>query len=407
MFDGGPPRRSNGGDGGSSPLAPVRNGLRPGFPRKRVAATTRSDRLDTTPSGILADVLRGDAEALSGLLREALEALVGAPVRLAPLRAGHPELGARFGTRELFLFPCEDAEGEVLPMFLALDLPAAVATGGAFALMSPAQTRAVLASGEVPGALREAIGEVAGIVMRTIARLVRARAPRGTATFARGTQVRRLAPGPWPALVGVAGPARAWDVLGFGLTIDDAECGSLLLAASAGDGREGPIRPIPGTDLETTEIPQDDDTIDGSGRIGRPGAAPPVPATECGAAPQAIPPGVRVEIAGDPSDRATATLRATLAEAGCSVLPLGSAGRAGLQASVVFVVSRSSIDLRSRLEAASALRRPALVVACSDRPTIELVRTARAGAADSFLVLPADRSRLGSLFQRLVEVATP
>ncbi len=359
--------------------------------------------MDKAPPSILARVLRSETEALAGLLRESLEALVGRPVQLEALPADHAELPGLFGGRELFVFPFVDADGGPLPMFLALDLPAAVATGAAFSLMNAEQAREVLASGEVPEVLRDAIGEVAGIVAGSAGKIVRSRAPEGTQAFSRGDDVRRLTPGAWPALVGEIDRGLPWDVLGFRLTIEGAESGALLLGSS--DRSEGPIRLAPGEDVDTNEVLAEEKGDGGAERVEPDGASAAASLPHDPASPMSeIPRGIKVQVVGNPSDRAMAALRATLAEAGCQLLPVYSSGGAGQQASALFVVSRSPIDLRSRLESAIAKRRAGLVVACSDRPTIDLVRAARAGTADSFLVLPADRARLRYLFQRFAEV---
>jgi hypothetical protein len=369
-------------------------------------ASLGGDRVDRTPPSVLARLLRGEAGALTALLRESLEALAGRPVQLEALRADHSELSQLFGGRDLFVFPFVDGDGGPLPMFLALDHPAAVATGAAFSLMSADQARAVLASGEVPAVLLDAICEVAGIVAGSAGKLVHSRAPGPARAVCRGQDLLRITPGAWPALVGEIDYRVPWDVLGFRLAIDGAEAGALLLGSS--ERLEGPISPASEEEADTAEVLIDDLAIGGERRAGSDGA--PAPASVRDNPPErlpGIPRGIRVQVVGDPSDLATANLRATLAEAGCQLMPVYSAGGAGPQASALFIVSRSPLDLRSRLESALVKRRAGLVVACSDRPTIDLVRAARAGTADSFLVLPADRARLRYLFQRFAEVSLP
>ena len=362
--------------------------------------------MDRTPPSVLARLLRGDAGALAGLMRESLEALVGRPVRLDVLRSDHPDLAELFGRRDVFVFPFVDREGGPLPMFLALDRPAAVATGAAFSLLDADRSRQVLVSGEVPAVLRDAIGEVAGIVAGTTARLVRARSHEGTPAFCCGREMRRITPGAWPALAGEVDAHVPWDVVGFRLTIEGTAAGALLLGSS--ERWEGPIGPGSEEDADTAEVLVEDPTIGGGGCAEPAGAPAPFQTQDARAGPPpAIPWGIRVQIVGNPSDRAVAALRATLAEVGCQLLPVHSAGAVGPQASAVFVVSRSPVDLRLRLVSTTATRRAALIIACSDRPTIDLVAAARAGAADSFLVLPADKARLRSLFQRYAEVSLP
>jgi hypothetical protein len=355
---------------------------------------------------VLARILRGGAGALAGPIQESLEALVGRPVRLEALRAEHPALSEPFGERDLFVFPFADRDGEPLPMFLALDRPAAVATGAAFSLLRADQAREVLISGEVPEVLRDAIGEVAGIVAGTAARLVRARSRDGTPAFRCAREMRRLTPGAWPALLAEIDERVPWDVIGFRLTIEGADAGALLLGSS--ERWEGPIGPGSEEDADTAEVLVENPPIGGGGCAEPTGAPSPFHVEGDSAVPlPEIPRGIRVQVVGNPSDRATAALRTTLAEAGCQLLPVYPAAGTGHQPSAVFVVSRSPVDLRSRLVSTIAKRRAGLVVACSDRPTIDLVRAARAGAADSFLVLPADRARLRYLLQRFAEVSVP
>lgn len=362
--------------------------------------------MDRTPSSILARVLRGEAGALAGLMRESLEALVGRPVQLEVLPADRPVLCRLFGGRDLFVFPFVDGNGGPLPMFLAFDRPAAVATGSAFGLMSAERADAVLASGEGSEVLRDALCEVAGMLAGAARRMVRSRAPSGSESFRCGHEVRRISPGAWPALIGEIDHRVPWVVLGFRLTIEGTDAGALLFGSS--DRWEGPIDPGAGEDADTAEVPAEDLTIGGGERPEWADAPAPFQVQDaCTLRLPGIPRGVRVQVIGDPRDRAVAALRATLAEAGCELLPAYSAGGAGRPPGAVFVVSRAPIDLRTRLESAIVHRRAGLVVACSDRPTIEMVREARAGAADAFLVLPADRTRLRRLLQRFAEVPVP
>ncbi len=349
-------------------------------------------------------MLRGEAGALAGQMRESLEALVGRPVQLERLRADHPDLPQLFGQRELFLFPFADADGRVLPTFLALDRPAAVTTGAAFGLMSAGGVREATDSGDLPGPLLDAIREVAGILAGAARRIVRARGADGARHFACGHELRRITAGAWPALVGEIDHGARWDLLGFRLQIDGEPAGAILLGSS--ESWEGPAGMELDEDADTAEVFVEE-LVPGGGACAHAVAAPrPFPGDSAATVPPpAIPRGIRVQVSGDPQDRATAALRTALAEAGCHVLPAYSAGGAGPQPSVLFVFSRSPIDLRMRLAAALAKRRSGMIVACSDRPTADLVRAAHAGSADSFLVLPADGLRLRRLFERFAELA--
>jgi hypothetical protein len=348
-------------------------------------------------------MLRGEAGALAGQIRESLEALVGHPVQVERLRADHPELPQLFGQRELFLFPFADADGHALPTFLALDRAAAVTTGAAFGLMSAGGVRESAVSGELPGPLLDAIREVAGILAGAARRIVRARGTDGARGFGCGHELRRIDAGAWPALVGEIDHGVRWDLLGFRLQIDGEPAGAILLGSS--ERWEGPLEADLDEDADTAEVFVQELAPGGDGCAETVAAPAPRPGAVVAAGrPPPIPRGIRVQVAGDPRDRATAALRTALAEAGCHVLPAYSAGGAGPQPSVLFVFSRSPIDLRMRLAAALAKRRSGLIVACSDRPTADLVRAAHAGTADSFLVLPADGLRLRRLFERFAEL---
>ncbi|MCU0223291.1 MAG: hypothetical protein MUF27_04330 [Acidobacteria bacterium] len=360
--------------------------------------------MDRTPPSVLARMLRGHAGALAGQMRESLEALVGRSVQLERLQADHPELPRLFGQRELFLFPFADGDGRALPTFLALDRPAAVATGAAFGLMNTGGVREAADPGELPEPLLGAIREVAGILGGAARRMVRARGTDRTCGFGCGHELRRVTAGAWPAIVGEIDHGVRWDLLGFRLRIDGEPAGAILLGSS--ERWEGPLETDLDEDADTAEVFVEEPTPGSDEYAGTAAAPAPFPANaEAAGPPPPIPQGIRVQVAGDPKDRATAALRTALAEAGCHVLPAYSAGGAGPQPSVLFVFSRSPIDLRMRLAASLAKRRAGLIVACSDRPTADLVRAAHAGTADSFLVLPADRLRLQRLFQRFAELA--
>jgi hypothetical protein len=353
---------------------------------------------------VLARLLRGEVSALAGQMRESLEALVGRSVQLERLPPDHPDLPRLFGERDLFLFPFDDREGRPQPTFFALDRPAAVLTGAAFSLMTHDQVRQALASGELPGTLLDAIREVAGILAGAARRILRSRQAEGITGFDCGRAVRRLVPGPWPAIVGEVDPGVPWDLLGFRLVIDGRAIGAILIGSS--DRGEGLADQSADEDADTAEVPADELTIEDGGGTSAVGTPAPRPREDEATRPVwDIPHGIRVQVVADPTDRTAAALRAALAETGCLVMPVYSSGPAGAQPSVVFVVSRSAVDLRSRLAVAAAKRRAGLIVACSDRPTVELVRAARAAAADSFLVLPVDRTRLGHLFQCFAEVS--
>lgn len=354
-------------------------------------------------ASILARTLRGDASAILDPLREALEALIGRAVRIDPIVSGRGDLARLFGGRELYIFPFVGHAGPAPAIFLAMDLPAAISVGAAYGLLRPAEAHRALASGIVSPALSEAIGEVASIIAGTLASVVRSHARSGEEIVLGGLGFRRRRVGPWPEIVAEVDGSVPWEARGFQLLLEGTGTGALLVAAS--DGRKGPVRLLPAPEeLDTSEIPPEDDppTAGGlsrkiRGAHGDEGAATVIV--------ESIPPGTAVHLVGSPGDRSVAGLRAALEAEGCEVLGGRSPVLASARpASALFVVSRSPTDLRSRLLSMTSIRRPSLVVACSDRPTVDLVRTARDAGADSFIVLPADRARLRELFRRPVEV---
>ncbi|MDQ7088952.1 MAG: hypothetical protein Q9Q13_14345 [Acidobacteriota bacterium] len=132
------------------------------------------------------------------------------------------------------------------------------------------------------------------------------------------------------------------------------------------------------------------------------GAVPDAESGAGGAAREALA-GRRVLLAAHPADPGAFGLRGMLEECGATV---GQARPRCCAGEILFVVSRSPTDLLVRLKSLAAPpSRPALVVACSDRPTRDLVVAARNGHADSFLVLPATREKLESLLSQVPEPA--
>jgi len=350
-------------------------------------------------ASILARTLRSDVGALVAPLEEALEALIGRAARIEPIAPGRGDLARLFGGRDLFIFPFVGSTEPAPPIFLAMDLPAAISAGAAYGFAHPDEARRALASGVVPPALCEAIGEVASIMAGTLAGILRGRAAAGMEIVVEGIGFRRRRVGPWPEIVAEVDGTLPWEARGFRLLLEGSDAGALLVAAS--DGRTGVVRLSPDLEeLDTSEIPPEEGALLGTGVPGEAHGEETAVTRWIAAAP----PGTQVLVCGPPGDGAVAGLRVVLEEEGCEVLP-GNAAAPTRTASALFIVSRSAADMRARLTSMTAIRRPPLVIACSDRPTIDLVRAARDAAADSFLVLPADRTRVRELFRRLVEAA--
>ena len=401
--------------------------------------------MKTSPATVFARIIRRDPDAVAKVLAENVEALVGSKVSLELVPREGPDFAALFGDRELYVFPIEDHHGNPFPSLMAFDMPAAVYSGGAFSLMGPEQLKEILKTGEVPEILHDSIGEVANIICGAAVHMIRgkvAEAPQ----FRRGAAFRRVRVGPWPALLAEFGPRVPWEIVACRMSLAGEERGTIFFAAS--DCEKGKISKEeivavagPGPELESLpgwsdDAPPEDDIPlsaqgDGVPEIPDESAVAPPPAREAAApahpahpapppqqqppprpappAPQAEPDaegppmeGLRALVTGNPADPAAAALRSVLESVGLHVLPAFAPGQ-DQQAppDAMFVVSRSPVDLKIRLERTPAGRRPGMIVACSDRPTRDLVVAARGGGAEAFLVLPATAERVRSILARL------
>lgn len=416
------------------------------------------------PSAVIcARILRNEPEAVVHMLAENIEALVGRKVTGQLLAWDGQEIAKAFGEKSLYIFPIEDFQATSMNAFLVMDLSSAVHTGASFSLMGPEQVKEVLYKNEIPEILHDSIGEVANIICGAVANFIRMRAPSGAPEFRRGTNFRKIEAGPWPDMLRQYDPAIPWDLAAGTLSLEGEPIGAILLGSSGGKkgriclGREeGVINEAAGDDPQyvdgipdpEAEIPKEgaESPADGSisaeepastgGQtegavrkaqaapkpaahtpaikpaarktvVSRPEARPPSGPTPPAHEPtQALPPGVVVQINGQPADPAFIGLRVSLESLGAQILPVYATGSPKDQAAALFVVSRSAVDLASRLDTASRSPfRPGLIIACSDRPTHDLVVASRRAGASTFIVLPAHPSRLFDLLGNLAPAA--
>ncbi len=370
---------------------------------------------------LLAKVMRREPEALARAVAQGAETLFGRRASVELLKPGGPTLAALFGGRKLFVFPLRDDRGAACPAFLTMDSTAAVRCAAACASSSTAQVKMLLASGAVPNSLRQALGQAASALCAAASAVVRARKPEA-AELRRGSVCKEMAVGPWPALLVQFSPRAPWETVACRLIVAGENCGAVLFAAS--DGRradatdESADTAAPSGECAAT-APVDDGPV----RASRPKSeAIPDPNTAggCTAAVGPDDPARRADdapaqpgatqpcvlVMGQPTDPATAWLETSLKEAGTSVLAgIAALVRSGRHPDALFVVSRSPTDLAARLASALAGGRPAMVVACSDWPTRDMVVAARNAGVDEFLVLPTAPERLRSILDRALALA--
>ena len=107
------------------------------------------------------------------------------------------------------------------------------------------------------------------------------------------------------------------------------------------------------------------------------------------------------KIHGWPGDPLHLHLSEIVERLGAKVLPFDASASDGSPATAALVVTRSAADLQIRLDKlTSSESRPSVIVACSDRPTLQLVSIARKHGADDFLVLPGDDETLRAALTR-------
>ncbi len=372
---------------------------------------------------LLAKVIRREPEALGRAVAQGAETLFGRRASVELLKVGGPSLAALFGGRRLFVFPLRDERAAVCPAFLTMDATAAVRCAAACASLPSTQVKMLLASGAVPNPLRQALGQAASALCAAASAVVRARKPQA-AELLRGPVCKEIAVGPWPALLVQFSPRAPWEIVACRLIVAGEKCGAILFAASdgrradttgesadtaaaSGEGAatapvgDGPVR----TSRPKSEAPPDRYTTGGCTSAARPDNRAPQsnnsPPQSDNSPPQARAAQTCVLVMGQPTDPATAWLETSLKEAGTCVLAgVAALVRSGRHPDALFVVSRSPTDLAARLASALAGGRPAMVVACSDWPTQDMVVAARNAGVDEFLVLPAATERLRSILDR-------
>jgi hypothetical protein len=344
---------------------------------------------------VLAGFIEEDGQQLLETLAENVASLVGHDFELKALPDGSDELASAFGKRRIYLFPLETQQGEAQPALMALDLKAAVHVGAALSMMGPEQVKEVFQSGEVPEILHDSIGEVANILCGAAVNAVREDGGSSIA-LRRAADFRALRPRAWPALLEEVWPQATWTLKAGRIVLDGEDRGGLLIAAAVAVPESEAGDEEPASDAAPAETRAGDGA---DAARDEPAAA----ARGAATSEEELPPDLEAAIAGPPGDTTLMQLHRTLESVGLAAIhsfPLRPGTTA--EPSVLFVVSRSPTDLKVRLGAIDRLGpRPDLVVACSDRPTRHLVVAARAGGADDFLVLPAERARLKRLLSRL------
>lgn len=337
----------------------------------------------------LAGILSTEPERILNDLAENLAALVGVAVSIEPLSSDGVTLGPIFGNRPVYLFRIEDQAGSALPACVAMDIPAAACTGGALIMMPDDAIKQVLQTQTVPDMLHDSVGEVANIIVGAMQQVLGKQmdAPpdlRCAANF------RQEKCGMWPALLQEVDKQGNWVVVAGKIRFEHEDKGSILIASCSGAvvdpalaGAKTTAAPHPAVRESTIASP----------------AAAATPSISLGEL-AALVAGLKVQVAGFPADSAAVSLRNTLERLGLHVFPL-HAGLTANQPDVMFVVSRSHTDLKLRLDTIGGSgRRPARLIACSDRATREIVLAASLGVADDFLVLPADLERLKAILAK-------
>lgn len=391
----------------------------------------RSDVTDR-PVAVLARLMREEGEKLLDSLAQNLEALLGHPVKLEAIDPRDEAVSQSFGGAPVYVFPIEDQQSHPLPSLLAIDFGGAVNAGAAFSLMGAEQIEEVLSSKEIPETLHDSIGEVANVLCGAAVNVLRDLLPEDP-DYHRGSHFELVEAAAWPGLLSRVDASLGWDLVAARLLIDGEKKGALVLAASA--GAEGMIRPeeiaaAASVDSEATDPPPeaaDADSVSADPEVApSPAAAVDPPevreskAEDGGAASRMS--GEAMDEAGEKADTGENAgtgpcqgLSAQLAAHGADAGALGlrsllekcgvtvrSAQTSEAQSDALFVVSRSPTDMVIRLESlARPPQRPSLVIACSDRPTRDMVVAARSAGVDAFLVLPTTRDKLTELLAKI------
>ncbi len=349
---------------------------------------------ENTATSALAGILSTDPERVLNDLAENLAALVGVAVSIEPLRSDAATLGPIFGNKHVYLFPIEDQASTALSACVAMDIPGAACTGGALIMMPADAIKQVLQTQTVPDMLHDSVGEVANIIVGAMQQVI-GKQMDTPPDFRRATNFRQEKSGTWPALLQEVDKTANWVVVAGKILFEQEHKGTILIASSSEAVAASAATAVTGSAASRTAI--------GDAAIASPIAVAP-PSISLGEL-AAIVAGLKVQVAGFPADSAAVSLRNTLERLGMHVFPL-HAGLTANQPDVMFVVSRSHTDLKLRLGAiAGSGRRPALLIACSDRATREIVLAASQGVADDFLVLPADLERLKVILSKAPALA--
>jgi hypothetical protein len=380
------------------------------------------------PAAAFAEMIRSDPERVAHALVGNIEALMSERLTAQLLPERGSEVASSFGSRKFFVFPIEDHQHRLIPALFAIDVPTAVRCGAAFSMMNSEGVDEILKSGKIPEVLHDAVGAVANIICGAIANLIRDQVAEASQIRC-GLAFRQVSAGPWPAVLAEFGGRIPWDVVPCRLLAGSAERGAVLFGAS--DGQRGAIDAAEVFVVAGASLSEWAETVplgDGMTWIAAGGgtlpADPPRRATreltEIAPAwptsgtiedektgPVEAPDAIAVLVTGRVADASAAALRRVLEIAGARVLPLfPSPDETTWSPSALFVVIRSVADLSTQLENLPYGRRPALIVACSDRPTRELVIAARAEGADYFLVLPTTPELLRELLTHSLTGAT-
>lgn len=352
---------------------------------------------DSAVTKTLSGILTSDPERIFNDLAENVAALVGVAVSIQPLASDAGTLGPIFGNKSVYLFPIEDQSGSAISALVAMDIPGAACTGGALIMMPADAIKQVLQTQKVPEMLHDSVGEVANIIVGAMQQVI-GKDLGGTADLRRGASFRQIKPGKWPALLHEIDKSGEWAAAAGKILFEQDEKGTILLAcvgAAASDAGTASSTKVTGGHAAVPDAAPAAGTTTASPEAQH-AAHGPLGAGDL----SAVAAGLKVQVAGFPADSAAVALRSTLEHFGVRTLAM-HAGLSTHQPDVMFVVSRSHIDLKLRLGAISASgRRPTLLIACSDRPTREIVMAARQESADDFLVLPADLERLRAILSR-------
>lgn len=354
------------------------------------------------PAAIFAGFINKHPAEILDMMSSNVEALTGQTVEIDDFAPDSDDMAQKFGGKKIYVFPISDHASNPLPGLLALDFTGAVHSGAAFSLMGPGQIKEVLQSKEVPEILHDSIGEVANILIGAALDFVRERVD-GSPEFRRGDTFELVRCGPWPDLLNRVADNVTWRTVGGRLLIEGEEKGAILFAsgepmleqpAAAPEGETADGAKAAASSEPQGAEPDSPDAGEGAADDAAAAQAEPTPGGPAGSLS-----GLRVDLACHPADTGGMTLREQLTTLGASV---GQAGERPGAADAVIVISRSPRDLQARVASLGGPEvRPGCIIACSDRPTQELVLAARTSRVSGFLVLPTSADRLYELLSKV------